>query len=119
MTSEISAAAPGHNEVPPLDLLRKRCSDNANRQRHQHQPGENCDRRDQLTERGDRHHVAVTDGADGYDRPPESVRDGAKLVRLDLGLSQMHQGRGNQRRTKRNDKTADKRATLVIENVKQ
>ena len=49
-----------------------------------------CDcaqRSDELAPRSDGHHVAVSDGRHGDDRPPEGVRDAAEVgvVRVDLG----------------------------------
>ena len=74
---------------------------------------------DQLAEGGDRHHVAVADGADGDDRPPQRVGNGAELVRLHLAFGEMHQGGGDQRRAQGDHQAAEQRAALAIEHVEQ
>ena len=111
--------APGDDEIAAVDLLGKGVGDDADRQRDHDQAEEDGAGGDDLAERGDRHHVAVADGADGHHRPPQRLGDGAELVRLHVAFGEMHQRGGDQRRPHGDHQAAEQRAPLGIEHVEQ
>ena len=83
--------APGDDEIAPPHLVGKGGGDDRHRQRDHHEAADDGEHRDQLAERRDRDHVAITDGAERHDRPPHRLRDGAELVGLDLVLDRIKQ----------------------------
>jgi len=106
---------PGDDEVPPVDLLGEGGRDDADRQRDHDEAEEDGSRRDDLAQRGDRDHVAVSDRAEGDDGPPHGVRDRAELVRLGVALDEMHHGRGHDCRAEQDDSATDQGAPLGVE----
>ena len=110
---------PGDDEVAAVNLLGEGGGDDADRQRDHDQAGKDCAGGYQLAERGDRHDVAIADGADGDDRPPQGVGNGAEFVGLHLAFGEMHQRRGNQRGAQRHHQAAEQRAAFTVEHVEQ
>jgi hypothetical protein len=106
-------------KVAPMDLVGECGRNDADRQRHHDQAGDNRCSGDQLSQVGDRDHVAVADGAQRPDGPPHRTRDGAEFVGLRLALDQMHGGRRDQRRAEQDDEAAVQGPPLGIKRGEQ
>src|SRR6266851_7660381 len=102
-----------------MDLLGKRGRDYADGQRDHNQAAENRYRSNDLSERGYRHHIAISDGAQGHDRPPQGIRKGAELVRLHAALGEMHEGGRNQGGAEQDDDATEQGAPLGIQGIEQ
>ena len=111
--------APGDDEVAAVDLLGESGGDDADRQRDHDEAADDGAGGDQLAERGDRHHVAIADGAERDDRPPQRLGNGAELVGLHVALGEMHERGGDQRDAERDHQAAEQRAPLAVEHVEQ
>ena len=89
------------------------------RQRNHHQAEKDRGTGNHLPQRRHRHHVAIADGPQRHDRPPHGIGYGSELVGLHAAFRQVHQRRGDHRRSDQNDHAAEQRAALGIKHVEQ
>ena len=72
-----------------------------------------------LSQHGDRHNIAIADGAERDDRPPHRIGDGAELVGLRVAFDQMHDAGGDERRTQQDHEAAEQRPALIVKRIQQ